>query len=87
VLLNVLEHQQDAQAASAAPRIHHQWNPADLDYEADVPRDVVEGLQRRGHKTKPRDPTTPALINVIVRTPAGLQAASEFRGGGAPAGY
>lgn len=87
VLLDVLEHQQDAQAASAAPRIHHQWNPADLDHEADVPRDVVEGLQRRGHKTRPRDPTTPALINVIVRTPAGLQAASEFRGGGAPAGY
>ena len=87
VLLNVLENHQDAQAASAAPRIHHQWSPVDLDYEVDIPRDVVEGLQRRGHKTKPRDPTTPALINVIVRTPDGLQAASEFRGGGAPAGY
>jgi gamma-glutamyltranspeptidase / glutathione hydrolase len=87
VMLNVLEHQQDAQAASAAPRIHHQWSPAELGYEIDVPRDVVEALQRRGHKTKARDPSTPALINVIVRTPAGLQAAAEFRSGGAPAGY
>jgi gamma-glutamyltranspeptidase / glutathione hydrolase len=87
VMLNVLEFQQDAQAASAAPRIHHQWTPAQLDYEVDIPLDVVHGLQRRGHKTHPRDPTTPSLINVIVRTPAGLQAAAEFRGGGAPAGY
>ena len=87
VMLNVLEHQQDAQAASAAPRIHHQWSPAELSYEIDLPRDVVEGLQRRGHKTVARDPTTPSLINVIVRTPAGLQAAAEFRSGGAPAGY
>ena len=36
-------------------------------YEADIPRDVVEALQRRGHKTKPRDHTL-ALVNVIVRT-------------------
>ena len=44
-----------------------------LELEADIPRDVVEGLQRRGHKTKPRDPATSALSTCIVRTAAGLR--------------
>jgi gamma-glutamyltranspeptidase/glutathione hydrolase len=87
VLLNVLDGKMDAQAASAAPRIHHQWQPNQLDYEADIPRDVVEALERRGHKTHARDPVTPGMVNVIVRTAAGLEAAAEFRSGGAPAGY
>ena len=51
------------------------------------PADVVEGLERRGHKTSPRDPDHPALVNVVVRTAGGLEAAAEFRSGGAPAGY
>jgi gamma-glutamyltranspeptidase/glutathione hydrolase len=85
VMLNVLDFKLDAQAASAASRIHHQWRPETLSYEADIPQDVIDGLTRRGHKTAPRDTLT--LVNVIVRTPEGLEAASEFRSGGAPAGY
>jgi gamma-glutamyltranspeptidase/glutathione hydrolase len=85
VLLNVLDYKMDAQAASAAPRIHHQWKPEVLTLEADVAQDVIDGLTRRGHKTATRDSLT--LVNVIVRTPEGLEAAAEFRSGGAPAGY
>ena len=85
VMLNVIDGHMDAQAASAAPRIHHQWQPENLVYEADIPQDVVDGLVRRGHKVEPRD--SMALVNVIVRTADGLEAAAEFRGGGAPAGY
>ena len=85
VILNVLDFKLDAQAASAAPRIHHQWQPETLKYEADIAQDVVDGLTRRGHKTAVQDPIT--LVNVIVRTADGLEAASEFRSGGAPAGY
>ena len=59
VLLNVLDGKQDAQAASAAPRIHHQWNPATWSTRPTSPADVVEGLQRRGHTTKPRESASP----------------------------
>jgi gamma-glutamyltranspeptidase / glutathione hydrolase len=90
VLLNVLDQGLDAQAASAAPRIHHQWKPEVLVAESDIPRDVVQGLERRGHKVSP--PPAAArdglgFVNVIVRTEQGLEAAAEFRSGGAPAGY
>ncbi|HEY0712233.1 MAG TPA: gamma-glutamyltransferase, partial [Polyangia bacterium] len=85
VLLNVLDGKLDAQAASAAPRVHHQWQPDVLATEPEIPIDVLEGLTRRGHKTMPRESL--GMVNVIVRTPQGLEAAAEFRSGGAPAGY
>ena len=48
VLLNVLDQRLDAQAASAAPRIHHQWMPEVLALEPDIARDVVEALRAPG---------------------------------------
>jgi gamma-glutamyltranspeptidase / glutathione hydrolase len=91
VLLNVLDQRLDAQAASAAPRIHHQWKPEVLVVERDIPRDVVQGLERRGHKVGGPPPAAASdglgFVNVIVRTEQGLEAAAEFRSGGAPAGY
>jgi gamma-glutamyltranspeptidase/glutathione hydrolase len=87
VMLNVLDGKLDAQAASAAPRVHHQWQPPVLRYEADLAADVVAGLERRGHKVQARDPATPSLVNVVVRGDKGLEAAAELRSGGAPAGY
>jgi gamma-glutamyltranspeptidase/glutathione hydrolase len=85
VLLNVLDFKMDAQAASAAPRVHHQWRPDVLVHEPEIATDVVQALERRGHKTRPRDHLT--LVNVVVRTADGVEAASELRGSGAPAGY
>jgi gamma-glutamyltranspeptidase/glutathione hydrolase len=85
VMLNVLDQRLDAQAASAAPRMHHQWMPQTLAVEPDVPRDVIEALEKRGHKVETRDGL--AFVNVIVRNGDQLEAASEFRSGGAPAGY
>jgi gamma-glutamyltranspeptidase / glutathione hydrolase len=86
VMLNVLDFKLDAQAASAASRIHHQWRPDNLVIESDIPQDVVDGLSKRGHKIAVRDSLT--LVNVIVRSDDGqLEAASEFRSGGVPDGY
>lgn len=85
VLLNVIDFKMDAQAASAAPRIHHQWSPAELGLEPEIPNDVIDGLERRGHKTKVRGHI--ATVNVVVRGAETLEAAAEFRGGGGPAGY
>ncbi len=85
VLLNVLDFGMDAQEASAAPRIHHQWRPDALVHEPEHPRDVTAALEKRGHKLRPRPQLT--LVNVVVRTDQGLEAAAEYRGSGAPAGY
>ncbi len=85
VLLNVVDFELDAQAASSAPRIHHQWMPEVIMHEPQIAADVLHNLQKRGHKTQPREHLT--KVNVVVRTDKGLQAAAEFRGDGAPAGF
>ncbi|HEY5088970.1 MAG TPA: gamma-glutamyltransferase [Polyangia bacterium] len=85
VFLNVVDWKLDAQAAVSAPRIHHQWFPDLLGIEADIPRDVVVGLERRGQKLKefPHIGT----VNVLVRTEKGIEAGAEPRSPSSPAGY
>jgi hypothetical protein len=85
ILLDVLAFGLDAGQAIAAPRIHHQWEPDELYYEASLPTEIVRALNRAGHITKPRVDIGKA--NVIVRSPAGLDAAADPRSGGCPAGY
>ena len=51
-ILNVVDYGMSVTAAVSAPRIHHQWSPAALSYESEIPADVVEGLRRRGHTLK-----------------------------------
>ena len=83
--LNVVDWKLDAQAALAAPRIHHQWFPDVLGIEGDLPRDVVDGLTRRGQKVKefPHIGT----VNLLVRTDQGIEAGAEPRSPSSPAGY
>ena len=85
VFLNVVDWKLDAQAAISAPRIHDQWFPDVMGIEADIPRDVVDGLTRRGQKIKefPHIGT----VNLLVRTDKGIEAGAEPRSPSAPAGY
>jgi gamma-glutamyltranspeptidase / glutathione hydrolase len=85
VFLNVVDWKMDAQAALAAPRIHHQWFPDLLGIEGDIPRDVVDGLEKRGQKVKefPHIGT----VNLLVRTDQGIEAGAEPRSPSSPAGY
>ena len=49
VMLNVIDHDMNIQEAVAAPRIHHQWLPDVLFYEAQaLSEDARDGLERRG---------------------------------------
>jgi gamma-glutamyltranspeptidase / glutathione hydrolase len=83
--LNVVDWKLDAQAAVAAPRIHHQWFPELLEIEGDLPRDVVDGLTRRGQKIKERPHI--GTVNLLVRTDQGIEAGAEPRSPSSPAGY
>jgi gamma-glutamyltranspeptidase/glutathione hydrolase len=83
VLLNVLDFGMDVQQASSAPRVHHQWRPNTLAHEPEVPKDVQDALERRGHKTAQRGHLS--LVNAVARTKDGVEAAAELRGSGRPA--
>lgn len=85
VLLNLVDWKMDAQAAMAAPRIHHQWFPEALMVEQEIARDVLEGLVRRGHKPQPIPRI--GVSNLVVRGANGLSAAAEPRSPSTPAGY
>jgi gamma-glutamyltranspeptidase/glutathione hydrolase len=84
ILLDVLVFGMDAQAAEAAPRVHHQWSPDVLRYEPALPASVVESLRTKGHHLEARDKI--GKVNLVIRGKAGLEAAAEPRSGGAPAG-
>ena len=85
ILLDVLVFGLDARQAVAAPRIHHQWEPDVLYYEPGLPLETVRALKDKGHQPKPRADIGKA--NAILRSRAGLDAASDPRSGGEPAGY
>jgi gamma-glutamyltranspeptidase/glutathione hydrolase len=48
-ILNVVDWGMDPQAAVAAPRFHHQWDPNRLRVEPETTLDVIEALEARGH--------------------------------------
>ena len=50
VLINVIDHGMNIQAAVSAPRIHHQWLPDEIRVEQGISADTVEILKTKGHK-------------------------------------
>ena len=85
VLLDVLVFGLDPQAAVEASRMHHQWSPETLVVESDLPADVVQALEGRGHKLIRE--TRYNAVQVIQWTPAGLLGACDPSKLGQPAGY
>lgn len=54
-ILNVVEHDMNAQAAVDAGRIHHQWLPDQLNYESQgFSPDTLRELEKRGHTLNQR---------------------------------
>lgn len=84
VLLNVLAFGMDPATAVSASRIHHQWLPDTLVVEEDLPVDVVEALERRGHVVT-RQPRYNA-VQVIEWKDGRLRGASDPSKHGRPAG-
>lgn len=49
VIMNVIDHGMPVEKAVTVGRVHHQWKPETLHYEAHaLPRDVVQNLRTRG---------------------------------------
>src|SRR5690606_14763748 len=51
VVINVLDHGMNAEAAVASPRFHHQWMPNNVRYEnGAISAETAEALREMGHK-------------------------------------
>ncbi|WP_120785201.1 gamma-glutamyltransferase [Marinobacterium aestuarii] len=50
VLMNVIDHNLNIQAAVNAPRVHHQWLPDEIRVEEGISPDTVKLLEGMGHK-------------------------------------
>jgi gamma-glutamyltranspeptidase/glutathione hydrolase len=68
-LVNVIDFKMDPQAAVAAPRVHAQYLPDHLTVEREVPKDVRDGLMRRGHKLQTAGGSGEGAVQVAARAP------------------
>jgi gamma-glutamyltranspeptidase/glutathione hydrolase len=84
VFLNIVEFDMDPQAAVAAARFHHQWQPDHVLLEAAIPEDVRMGLVERGHKTKRFE--LYSSVQLVLKSDDGVLGGSDPRKGGWPAG-
>ncbi|KAI8873664.1 gamma-glutamyltranspeptidase [Ramicandelaber brevisporus] len=86
VVQRVLDHNMSLVAAVDAPRLHHQLLPAQVKVEDRMSEVVKKFLQDRGHKVVNYD--DPGVVQVAARHANGtLQAVSDMRKKGQPAGY
>lgn len=93
-LLNALVLRRSAGEAVAAPRLHHQWSPGLLRFEAawataPAGEEMLAGLRARGHDCRELEGVV-GVVQLIVRDTAagsGWFAASDPRKGGKPAGH
>lgn len=49
MIVNMIDHRMNLAAATAAPRMHHQWYPDVLQLESGFSPDTIRLLQQRGH--------------------------------------
>ncbi|MGD9689755.1 MAG: gamma-glutamyltransferase [Phycisphaerales bacterium] len=90
-ILNAILFGKDAGAAVAFPRVHHQWMPNVLECDAEYSEmrwkgvRFVDWLRKQRHEIKRA--TRDAAVQLIhARGPGVIEAASDPRKGGAPAG-
>ena len=86
-ILNVVDHGANAQTAVDLGRIHHQWLPDVIAYEAlSFSPDTLENLRSRGHSV--REVNSLGVAEVIVVREDGLEGGVDRRqADGGAAGY
>jgi gamma-glutamyltranspeptidase/glutathione hydrolase len=77
IVMNVIDHGMDIAAATAAPRIHHQWLPDELRIEPGLTLKTRRALEQMGHKVVVGDPM--GSTHSIMATDQGLAGASDPR--------
>jgi len=86
IILNVIDHQMNIAAATAAPRVHHQWLPDELRVEPGISPDTLDLLRSRGHRIVEKNAM--GSTQTVMRIDAGfLGAADPRRPGALASGY
>jgi len=80
VLVNLIDYNMNIAAATAAPRLHHQWRPDEVRAEPGIKQEIISVLQSRGNKVVRSEPWGSA--NSILVTKDGLSAAADPRSRG-----
>ena len=88
VLLNLIDHGMSLKRAVEAPRIHHQWLPDHIQWEAlALPADVRRALAAKGHRFRSQ-PRGIALVFAAELQPDGTRVGvADGRSGGAAAAH
>jgi gamma-glutamyltranspeptidase/glutathione hydrolase len=87
IVVNVIDFDMDIQAAVDAPRMHHQWFPDELRLESSSEHaDVIERLQKMGHKVSERSQGDAHSIWVDPKSGT-YHGAADRRVDGKAAGY
>ena len=82
ILADIVDFRLTAQQAVSAPRFHHQGVPVHLvTYDGEFPPATVGALRQRGYAVEPHEWPL-GDVQLIVRTQAGWDAASDPRGRG-----
>ena len=92
VITNVIDFHMPIDQAVSAPRLHNQWQPDETFVEPDFSPDLLDALERRGHKIVPTEPHTSANSIVVIPkgefTPRSYVGAADTRTRGSlAAGY
>ena len=82
-IVNVVDHGMNIQAATNAPRVHHQWWPDELLVERTLNPDTVSLLRARGHTVTPTYPI--GTTQTILYWDGLFQGAADPRRGGGKA--
>lgn len=86
IVSNVVDHKMNIAAATAAPRMHHQWLPDEIRVETGFSPDTLQRLRDLGHKVAEK--SAMGSTQSILVTDEGLYGASDPRRPGAlTAGY
>jgi gamma-glutamyltranspeptidase/glutathione hydrolase len=71
-ILNVVDWKMNAQAATAAARFHHQWDPNRLRVEPETSDEVIRALEARGHEVELSGRRWSAAEVIVVDSETGV---------------
>ncbi len=81
LILNMIDHDMNVAAATAAPRVHHQWLPDELRVEVGLSPDTVSLLAAKGQNVVIKNAM--GSTQSVMRTDSGFYGASDPRRPGA----
>lgn len=81
IIMNIIDHGMNIAAATASPRVHHQWLPDELRVETGISPDTLDLLSQKGHEIVVK--SAMGSTQSILRGDDGFYGSSDPRAPGA----